>query len=89
MSPIRRNPNLCFFFGCCRIKNQTAIMIEALFLVQLLYALGADFLNGTGSTFIGLIQQQNTFAYRFVKTTEQVHYFGTGSSAGKCNIMGY
>ena len=46
-------------------------------------------LNGTGGTFPVSVYQEATFAYQFVAPSDSMSYFGAGSGAGKCNIMGY
>ena len=60
------------------------------FLLSLSFAI--DFkLNSTGGTFPDSVYQETVFSYEFVNKIDEsmVTYAALGSSAGKCNIMGY
>ena len=57
------------------------ILFQAILLVYKVHAIIYKY-NGTGATFPDLVYQEATFAYRFMSPSEQVSYFGTGSTAG-------
>jgi ABC-type phosphate transport system substrate-binding protein len=42
-----------------------------------------------GGTFPQSVYEEATFAYRYVAEAQTVSYLSIGSTAGKCNIMGY
>eukprot|EP01041_Mallomonas_annulata_P003964 gene3964-7901_t len=46
-------------------------------------------LNATGGTFPQSVVVEATFSYQFVEPEQVITYVGTGSTTGKCNIMGY
>ena len=45
-------------------------------------------LNATGGSFPLSVYLEATFSYQFV-ASDELSYFGEGSTTGKCNIMGY
>ena len=46
-------------------------------------------INSTGGSFPTNVYRDATFAYQFLSSGDFVTYFGSGSTTGKCNIMGY
>ena len=46
-------------------------------------------INATGGSFPSTLYRDATFAYQFLSSGDFVTYFGSSSTTGKCNIMGY
>ena len=46
-------------------------------------------INATGGNFPSTLYRDATFAYQFLSSGDFVNYFGSSSTTGKCNIMGY
>ena len=46
-------------------------------------------INATGGSFPARVYQDATFAYQFLGSGDFVTYYGSSSTTGKCNIMGY